>query len=76
MQSQDNTDLYVPVHIKRITMPIHTLITRAIPLTDCTIRSARPEVDKDCAYWSRSEVRDCKGRLQIVVEHAQARKMD
>ena len=69
-----NNDLFVPVHIKRITMPVHT--DNSGPLIECTIRSACPEVDQDCAYWSRSEVRDNKGRLQIVVEHAQARKMD
>jgi malonyl CoA-acyl carrier protein transacylase/NAD(P)-dependent dehydrogenase (short-subunit alcohol dehydrogenase family)/acyl-CoA thioesterase FadM len=70
----NNTDLYVPVHIKRITMPVDADGTGR-HLTDCIIRSARPEVDQDCAYWSRSEVRDCDGRLQIVVEHAQAKKM-
>ena len=70
-----NTDLFVPVHIKRITMTVDP-DNSAGPLTECTIRSARPEVDQDCAYWSRSEVRDPEGRLQIVVEHAQARKME
>ena len=70
-----NTDLFVPVHIKRITMTVDP-DNSAGPLTACTIRSACPEVDKDCAYWSRSEVHDAEGRLQIVVEHAQAKKME
>ena len=71
----NNSDLYVPVHIKRITMPVDADITGGGPLANCTIRSARPEFDQDSAYWSRSEVRDCEGRLQIVVEQAQAQKM-
>jgi len=71
----NNADLYVPVQIKRITMPVNSDNTGA-PLSDCTIRSACPKVDQNGANWSRSEVRDSEGKLQIVVEHALAKKMD
>jgi hypothetical protein len=70
----NNFDLFVPVHIKRITMPFAPGDSMQ-QLTDCTIRSIPPRVDRECAYWSRSEVRDSSGRLQIVVENATAKRM-
>ena len=71
----NNADLYVPVQIKRITMPVNADNT-GTSLSDCTIRSACPKVDQNGANWSRSEVRDSEGRLQIIVEDALAKKMD
>ncbi len=70
----NNGDLYVPVHIQRITLPVDpgNLMRQ---LTDCTIQSTPPKVDQDCANWNRSEVRDSRGRLQIVVENATAKRM-
>ena len=77
-----NLDLYVPVHIKRITMPlsINTDNTTAAnrmrnSWAVCTIRSSRPDVDQDRAFWGLSEARDSAGRLRLVVEHAQAKKL-
>ncbi len=67
-------ELYVPVQIQRITLPVDP-VNRKEPLNDCFILSTPPEIKQDFANWKRSEVHDSRGRLQLVVENAMAAKM-
>lgn len=67
---QAGEELFVPVSIGRITLPLAG--SGSDPLSDWDIRTTAPRVEDGVACWDRTEAYDASGVLGLVVENALA----
>lgn len=74
MYATASNELYVPVQIGRLVLPLMTHEDPALS-ERWTILSSSPRVDGRRVHWERTEAVDSSGRIRLVLEEAQASKL-
>lgn len=72
--SSGTDDLFVPVQIGRIVMPVAVKVD-SNSVSNWEIRSTGPRAESRFVRWDRTEVLSQDGKLQLTVEDALAKRL-